>query len=370
MLSVLQRQSLRIGLWKQQFRKCFPKVLCSTHSQASDQNTQGKEEPQRKVVSKAMKAYLERAKEHDMFMKQQQHEFQIGKRHLANMMGEDPETFTQEDVDSAIEYLFPSALYDKKARPMMKPPEEVFPQRKAAEFDESGRPFHFMFYTGKPNFYKLLYDIVENINTLYKYEDSRIRKNLQPDPKLSLELSGYQWVQREALEKMLLETVGEKDYDSFVAAMERLCNLPYSYRVKDFILIYKKPLIGQTESFDIPKLQYDKDGRAYVTSYGGLFLIDAGKESYFLTFIECWRKRAQGHVTLRSPGVGEIKINGKDLDYFKDTQPREQLITAIRVPIPSLGESQIIAIGGVCVNLHNSEEIVSRPLLLLLDIII
>lgn len=46
-----------------------------------------------------MRAYLERAKAHDEFMKQQIHEFQIGKRHLANMMGEDPETFTQQDVD-------------------------------------------------------------------------------------------------------------------------------------------------------------------------------------------------------------------------------------------------------------------------------
>lgn len=39
----------------------------------------------------------------------------------------------------------------------MKPPEEVFPQRKAAEFDETGRPFHFLFYTGRPNFYQVLH---------------------------------------------------------------------------------------------------------------------------------------------------------------------------------------------------------------------
>ena len=39
----------------------------------------------------------------------------------------------------------------------MKPPEEVFPQRKAAEFDETGRPHHSMFYTGKANFFKMLY---------------------------------------------------------------------------------------------------------------------------------------------------------------------------------------------------------------------
>lgn len=33
------------------------------------------------------------------YIKKQIEEFNIGKRHLANMMGEDPETFTQEDVD-------------------------------------------------------------------------------------------------------------------------------------------------------------------------------------------------------------------------------------------------------------------------------
>lgn len=56
-----------------------------------------------KVVSKAMRAYLERAKEHDEFMKVQDEEFRIGKRHLANMMGEDPETFTQEDIDVSLD---------------------------------------------------------------------------------------------------------------------------------------------------------------------------------------------------------------------------------------------------------------------------
>lgn len=39
----------------------------------------------------------------------------------------------------------------------MKTPEQVFPQRKAAEFDATGRPFHNFFYTGKANFFKLLF---------------------------------------------------------------------------------------------------------------------------------------------------------------------------------------------------------------------
>lgn len=47
-----------------------------------------------------MKAYLERAKEHDEFMKVQTQEFEIGKRHLANMMGEPVELYdSQSKID-------------------------------------------------------------------------------------------------------------------------------------------------------------------------------------------------------------------------------------------------------------------------------
>jgi small subunit ribosomal protein S9 len=66
-------------------------------------------------------------------------------------------------LQKAIEYLFPSGLYDPAAKPKMKPPSEVFPRKKAAEFDETGRPNHGFFYTGKPNFFKLLFDIVDQI---------------------------------------------------------------------------------------------------------------------------------------------------------------------------------------------------------------
>lgn len=133
-------------------------------------------------TSRAMKAYLERSRDHDEFIKTKKQEYELGKRHLANMMGEDPENFTQEDVDRAIEYLMPCGLYDKKARPMMKPPEEVYPPRKAAEFDETGRPHHSLFYTSKPNFYQMMFDIVEHMNNLIKFENAMIRKQLEPDP--------------------------------------------------------------------------------------------------------------------------------------------------------------------------------------------
>ena len=79
----------------------------------------------KKSVSPAMKIYLEKKTQHDAFIAKERSEFELGKKHLANMMGMDYETMTQEDVDKAIEYLFPSGLYNPDARPKMKPPEEV-----------------------------------------------------------------------------------------------------------------------------------------------------------------------------------------------------------------------------------------------------
>lgn len=49
----------------------------------------------------------------------------------------------------------------------MRTPEEVFPARKAAEFDETGRPFHSMFYTGKPNFFQLLHVCIFRLSVEY-----------------------------------------------------------------------------------------------------------------------------------------------------------------------------------------------------------
>jgi small subunit ribosomal protein S9 len=111
-----------------------------------------------------MKAYLERAREHDEFMKEKKLEFEIGKRHLANMMGESPELYDdQNKIDEAIKYLFPSALYDRRARPMMKPPDEIYPQRKAAEFDEAGRPHH------PRKLIRILHEFIVNFNFSFSF---------------------------------------------------------------------------------------------------------------------------------------------------------------------------------------------------------
>ena len=56
-------------------------------------------------ISKAMKVYLERAKKHNDFMKAQEEEFSMGRRHLANMMGINEATMSQADINVSVRCL-------------------------------------------------------------------------------------------------------------------------------------------------------------------------------------------------------------------------------------------------------------------------
>lgn len=80
-------------------------------------------------------------------------------------------------------------------------------------------------------------------------------------------------MQKPVLEKQLVEVVTDKEYEQFVSAMERLTSLPYSYRVKDFIMNYTATLMKKTASSEIPKLQYDEQGRSYITIYGKTIIV-------------------------------------------------------------------------------------------------
>jgi small subunit ribosomal protein S9 len=68
---------------------------------------------------------MERAQEHEAFMAERRVEYQVGRRHLANMMGIEESMMTQDDVDAAVRYLFPSGIFEPKARPFLRDPEDV-----------------------------------------------------------------------------------------------------------------------------------------------------------------------------------------------------------------------------------------------------
>ncbi|RZF41265.1 hypothetical protein LSTR_LSTR010493 [Laodelphax striatellus] len=188
--------------------------------------------------------------------------------------------------------------------------EEVFPPKKDAEFDDCGRPFHSLFYTGKPNYYQLLHDMTENIVKLNRYEDTMISKNIQPDPNIKIELTGSAWISKEKVELQLVEQISDKMYANLIELLDRVVTHPYSYTIKDEILKYRIPFLSSSLSLflDPGVVQYDDEGRAFVEIVG------------------LRRKSANGSVTVYKNGTGKILINGKDLLYFERMQSREQVL--------------------------------------------
>lgn len=190
----------------------------------------------------------------------------------------------------------------------MKTPEQVFPQRKAAEFDATGRPYHSMFYTGKAHFFKLLFvsEIMflveiririgffflcigycwahEWIKRVWGSYDCEAYKIWSVVDNVSLndlvfinyvknvlffsDLSGTQWMSKDELEIILMEEIADIEYGNFLTALNRLVALPYSYKVKEFIEKYRKPLMAQTNTNEVLKPQHDVQGRQFVTTYG------------------------------------------------------------------------------------------------------
>jgi small subunit ribosomal protein S9 len=102
------------------------------------------------------------------------------------------------------------------------------------------------------------------------FEDRMIRQQKKPDPALQINNTGYCWVDHDKLQLILVETILPIEYQNFVNTMERLISHPYSYRYKEFIDKYRRPLANQKAVDDIPTPDVDDKGRSFVTVYGEL----------------------------------------------------------------------------------------------------
>lgn len=268
-------------------------------------------------MSSAMKMYLQKKREHDMFISKERAEFEMGKQHLANMMGLDPHNLTQEQIDQSIEYLFPSGLA-AEARPVMKPPEEVFPKQKDAEFDMEGRPYQTFFFTLKPNFYEAMYKLRDQMEAVTIFGDRMTKQGKRPDPEQILnagKLADSRWATSDEVAKICLERVTPEDHKEMVALLDRLVSHPFSYRVRDDIFKWRvtEGTLATQQQFITPV--FDDEGRAVVEFQGGQ------------------RKTAVANVKVIKPGTGKFMIRHKDepkilsdITYFYALRDRHQIL--------------------------------------------
>jgi len=271
-------------------------------------------------ISKAMRVYLEKAREYDSMMKAEVADYEIGKRHLANIMGENPETFTQDDVNRAIEYLLPNGIFHKNARPMMKDPYQIFPKRKAAQFGFDGRPHDSMYFTTKPNYYNILYDINWKMEDLKVEEDQIDQKSADEQAAIetannefkTIDLARSEWISKDQLQEIVLENIHDKDFQHFCVLMDRLAGHPLSHTLQEFIMKYRNQIHLQSNKLQIPEIEIDSNGRSFARAEGV-------------------RKKCRAWVKVYKPGSGKVEINGQDLSFFKNNMYRQHLLDPLSV---------------------------------------
>jgi len=269
-----------------------------------------------KKMSSAMKMYLNRKREHDSFIAREEADFELGKEHLANIMGMDKHFMTQEDIDKSIEYLFPSGLIPE-ARPLMKPPAEIYPRQKDAEFDAAGRPNQPFFYTLKPNLYDSIYKLRDSMEAVTIFGERLQKQGKRPDSDQVLDvgkLADTRWVTKEELSDIFVENINDKEHAEFITVLERLLELPFSYRVTEEIFKYRvrESSLVSEQVFIEPR--YDQDGRAFVEFEGR-------------------RKTSKALVRVTKPGSGELAITNNmfphyvmDIGYFFALKDRLQIM--------------------------------------------
>ncbi|CAF1544858.1 unnamed protein product [Adineta steineri] len=220
------------------------------------------------MISQAMKNYLLKSREKQKVLDEKIHEYEIGRRHLAKIMGEDPESFNQDKIDDALNYLLPSGLLDERARPKMRPPEEMYPKEKAVQFDKAGRPYHFLYYTAKQNYYDVLHAVANKIEELKKVEVSMVASGREPDYSLNDEFNYTQWESKEIFEQRFLEKLDDEQYKTLIVCLNRLVKNPMAYTMKEYINSFRTKLADTISKQEIEPLRYDADGRPYQIATG------------------------------------------------------------------------------------------------------
>lgn len=258
-------------------------------------------------ISKSMVSYLRKVREQKDFIIKETTEYERSKRHLANMMGIKDHEMTQSDVDHAIKYLFPSGLFDEKARPSLKHPDIIIKSMKDAQFNEDGRPKHYLFYTTKPNYYDALGKISDHLKELDEYEDEQIKAGIIQPPSGSLmNFVSRRWLTHEELAEKLIEKISVYHHMYFLNSTQKLLSHPYSSKARTLIEEFSQELAGASNSVQLPELQKDETGK---------------------TFAELITRRREIRVKTRVTfnGSGKIDIEGKDILFFKSSLDRQTI---------------------------------------------
>ena len=152
------------------------------------------------------------------FMQYQIKQFELGKRHLGNMMGVDSELMTQKDINHAIRYLFPTGIFSKLSRPVMKDPREMFTVSAQLDVDETKRPRNPFFYTPNAQFSNLCFVISDAIEKC----DNDLRDGKRSERLLPYDPKSQKWLSADKLGSIIKSSVSDENMSHFNSLVRRL----------------------------------------------------------------------------------------------------------------------------------------------------
>jgi len=244
--------------------------------------------------------------ETDLLLKEEVRKYHRGKRWLATVMGANPETFSQVDVDRAIQYLLPSHLTEKDARPNMKHPYDVFPTFEKFEADEYGRPKRAAFFMRRTYIHDLSFQMwchLERLHEIAKQQPELDKSKTEPE-EINLKT-------KQEIEGMLnKEQISDEEYESLLFRFNRLVNHPCYHLdadVQKFVAEYTRIEQGNFESGTVKNVRVSEDG--------------------LTAFAMGYRKSAIADVVVHAGGSGKLTVNNKPMrEYFSMYTGLEQIM--------------------------------------------
>ncbi|KAM3723594.1 putative 40S ribosomal protein S9 [Dirofilaria immitis] len=268
----------------------------------------------KKVISRALEVYLNDVRRQNKIISRERAEFELGKRYLANMLGLELSNITQDDIDKAMEYLFPSGLTNKLALPVMKPPEEILPMLRQIEFDDEGRPKDLLFFTLAPKFYRLLSIVGTKTQGLLCCQQ---KEEVTIENDLKRELMGTEWIKQQMLCDKLEERITDEMYAHLIISLDYMVSLPGVHKERNFIFEYRKSVaVGAKDIIfgtKIPPVQ----------------LVEGTNRR--MAKVEVRLKASFAEVEVRDKGSGEYTVDGYGLDVFRSLQAREIFLAPLIV---------------------------------------
>nr|XP_039260045.1 28S ribosomal protein S9, mitochondrial-like [Styela clava] len=264
----------------------------------------------------------------DEFLIKQAEKYKLNKRRLANMMGEDPDTYNDEDMKRSIRYLFPSDL-DEEVLPSMEHPSKLYTSQLRIHWDENGRPLHYLYYSKKQNLNHLLHEIYQYIIDARKMGNTRKRSSslktqmsenqmedcievdMSNEDSKKLNLDGTRWMTDVEISREILdgEAVTPMGYRQLIAQLGRLLEEENAFIAEDLIMKLRKTVPIVSMLGDVKEYEVLDDGTKCAEAEG-------------------IKKSAVAKVKLLSPGTGKITINEQPfLNYFTFISDRQTVLS-------------------------------------------